>query len=353
MGTISKGVVARRLAVSFLAGAAALVPTPPDVVERSYSNGVFPILQRAVTSASNVAPFALLDILIVAVVCAWIAATVSDLARAGKSPLRAVGDIVLRTAALASVLYLAFLILWGLNYRRVPLLDKLQFDAAAVSPDAARGLAITAAERANALYDRAHGNDDRAGLEGAFARAQVALGATRLAVPGRPKTTLLDMYFRRAAVDGMTDPYFLETLVSADLLPFERPFIVAHEWSHLAGYADEGDANFVGWLTCVRGSDSDQYSGWLFLYGEMLGSVAAADRAVVAARLADGPRADRRAIADRVRRSVNPRVSSAGWRVYDHYLKANRVEAGAASYAQVARLALGVRFGPGWTPLRT
>jgi hypothetical protein len=136
------------------------------------------------------------------------------------------------------------------------------------------------------------------------------------------------------------------------LLPFERPFVVAHEWSHLAGYADEGDANFVGWLTCVRGSDSDQYSGWLFLYGEMAGSVAAADRAGVAARLADGPRADRRAIADRVRQNVSPRVASAGWRVYDHYLKANRVEAGAASYAQVVRLALGVRFGPGWTPLR-
>lgn len=322
------------------------------MVERLYSNGLFLIVQRAMTRASNLAPFALLDILIVAVLGAWIAAVVSDVRRSGGRRLRAAGGIVLRTVALASVLYLAFLILWGLNYRRVPLVDKLQFDAVAVSPDAARALAITAAGRANALYDRAHAPDVRSEIEGGFAQAQRALGSARLAVAGRPKTTLLDLYFRRAAVDGMTDPYFLETLVSGDLLPFERPFVVAHEWSHLAGYADEGDANFVGWLTCVRGSDSDQYSGWLFLYGEMLGSVAAADRAGVAARLADGPRADRRAIADRVRRNVSPRVSSAGWRVYDRYLKANRVEAGAASYAQVVRLALGVRFGPGWTPLR-
>ena len=57
-------------------------------------------------------------------------------------------------------------------------------------------------------------------------------------------------------------------------------------------------------------------------------------------------------IADRVRQHVNPRVSAAGWRVYDRYLKANRVEAGTASYAEVVRLALGVRFGPDWTPLR-
>ena len=67
----------------------------------------------------------------------------------------------------------------------------------------------------------------------------------------------------------MTDPYFLETLVKSDLLPFERPMIVAHEWSHLAGFADESEASFAGWLTCVHGSIADQYSGWLFLFEEL------------------------------------------------------------------------------------
>jgi hypothetical protein len=33
------------------------------------------------------------------------------------------------------------------------------------------------------------------------------------------------------------------------------------------------------------------------------------------------------------------------WRVYDRYLKANRIEEGAASYAQVVRLLLGTRLG--------
>jgi Protein of unknown function (DUF3810) len=339
-------------AVVLLAAGAALVPTPAGVVERLYSTGVYPIVQRALTSVSNRVPFALLDVLIAVVVCGWIAALVRDLARARGAGLRAAVAIVARTVVVAAALYLVFLIVWGFNYRRVPLADKLQFQSGGVSPDAARTLAATSVERANALYDRAHGGGERTELAGAFARAQRDLGGARLAVPGWPKSTLLDLYFRRAAVDGMTDPYFLETLVAGDLLPFERPFVVAHEWSHLAGYADEGEANFVGWLTCLRGSDGDQYSGWLFLYGEILGSVRPADRAEIAGRLAAGPRADRRAVADRVRRHVNPRVSAAGWRVYDRYLKANRVEAGVASYAEVVRLALGVRFGPDWTPLR-
>ena len=43
-------------------------------------------------------------------------------------------------------------------------------------------------------------------------------------------------------------------------------------------------------------------------------------------------------------------MSAAGWRVYDSYLKANRVAAGAASYDEVIRLVLGTRVAgrPAW-----
>jgi len=237
----------------------------------------------------------------------------------------------------------------------VPLAEKLQFQPAA-APDAARDLAIVSVDRANALYDHAHATtsgavDSGFRLADGFAEVQRELGADRLAVPARPKHTLLDFYFRAAGVEGMTDPYLLETLVPRDLLPFERPFIVAHEWSHLAGYADEGEASFVGWLTCLHAGDADQYSGWLFLFAETMLSVAPVDRAGISRRLAPGPRDDLRSLAERRRVQLSPRVASAGWRVYDRYLRANRVETGAASYAGIVRLALGTRFGPGWTPL--
>ena len=337
---------------------AAVLPTPPEAVERLYSTGAYLALQTRLTGLSNLVPFALNDPLVVIVAGVWIAALTGDLVRGVRGRWwRVAANLVVRTLVLTSALYLAFLLVWGLNYRRTPLADKLQFDAGRVSPDAARLLAVDAVDRLNALYDRAHAADSDATdvdprLAAAFARVQHDLVAGRVARPGRPKHTLLDFYFRRAAVDGMTDPYFLETLVTGELLPFERPFVVAHEWSHLAGYADEGEANLVGWLTCLGGGEPDRYSGWLFMYAELVRTLSAADRAAVADRLGPGPRADRRAIADRIRRHVNPQVSAVGWRVYDRYLKANRVEAGAASYATVVRLVLGTRFGPDWTPVR-
>jgi len=347
-----------RAALVLTALAAALVPTPERLVEELYSMGAYLVLQTRMTAVSNLVPFALIDVLLVVVAGGWIVAAARDLMRGNRDGwLLAAGNIAIRTMVGASALYLGFLLLWGLNYRRVPLAEKLEFNANRASPDAARLLLEQAVGWVNVLYESAHSPVDAsrpepARLADAFARAQRDLGAARIARPGRPKHTMLELYFRRAAVDGMTDPYFLETLVADELLPFERPFVVAHEWSHLAGYADEGEANFVGWLTCLRGTRAEQYSGWLFLYGEVLHVVGSVDRMEYAKRLAPGPQGDRRAIADRVRRSVNPRVAAAGWRVYDTYLKANRVEAGAASYAGVVRLALGTRFGTDWTPLR-
>ena len=52
--------------------------------------------------------------------------------------------ILARTATWTAVLYLAFLVAWGLNYRRVRLSERVSFDAAAATPDAARQLALQA-----------------------------------------------------------------------------------------------------------------------------------------------------------------------------------------------------------------
>ena len=348
-----------RAALVLVAIGAALVPMPAAGIERFYSAGLYLALQPHVTSASNRVPFALFDVLIVIAGGAWVGSIAVDFGRTGRGPwVRHVARIIARTVVWAAAFYLLFLAIWGLNYRRVPLARKLQFDARAVSPDAARVLALTSIGEVNRLHDRAHAGGwppadaVAAPLAQAFAGVQRELGAARLAVPGRPKRTLLDLYFRRAAVEGMTDPYFLETLVVSDLLPFERPFVVAHEWSHLAGYGDEGEANFVGWLTCLGGLEPEQYSGWLFLYGEVILAVRGRERAELSARLERGPREDLRAIVARIESQASPRLSAAGWRVYDRYLKANRVEAGAASYAEVVRLALGVQFGAAWTPKR-
>lgn len=338
------------------AACALLAPIPPATVEHLYSTGLYRIVQAALTGVSNAIPFAIFDVLLVGVALAWLSAATLDFFRARHTGwTRAILASLWRSAVWASALYLGFLLTWGLNYRRVPLQERLQFDSRAITADAARKLALTAADQANALYDRAHAEPPApsptdSALAVALQRADRDINGGGV-VLGRPKTTVLNWYFRRATVDGMTDPYFLETLVVRDLLPFERPFVVAHEWSHLAGIADEGEANFLAWLACIHGSPADQYSGWLFVYRQAAATLTRSERAGVSAGLGPGPRADLRAMAERIARNASPRLSAAGRRVYNRYLKANRVESGAASYAEVVRLILGTRFDSEWRPL--
>jgi hypothetical protein len=306
-----------RVALLIVAVAAAFIPIPPRTIEAIYSDRLFPVYQIVATSVSNRVSFALFDVLALAAAACWLLLTIGDIAVARRSGwLQAALRIVLRTATIAAVAYIAFLLTWGFNYRRVRLEDKVQFDSSRISADAAAMLAGQAVGQLNALYEPAHRMGwvpphvmDRP-LADAFALGRRELGSTAATLPGVPKSTLLDPYFRRAGVAGMTDPYFLETFVASDLLPF----------------------------------------GWLSLYSEVVGGLDRRTASEVNARLDTGPRQDLRAIRDRLTHNINPRVSAAGWRIYDQYLKANSVEAGAASYADVVRLVLGTKFGKNWKP---
>jgi hypothetical protein len=163
---------------------------------------------------------------------------------------------------------------------------------------------------------------------------------------------LFGIFFRWSAVDGMVNPFGLEVLANPDLLPFERPFVAAHEWAHLAGFADEAEANFVGWLTTLRADPASQYSGWLYLYWQVAGELPPDERRLLARGLQAGPRADVAAIAARLRRGDLPLLRRATWMVYDSYLKANRVEEGVRSYGAVVNLILRARFEDDWRPVR-
>jgi hypothetical protein len=149
----------------------------------------------------------------------------------------------------------------------------------------------------------------------------------------------LTPFFTWAGVTGMVNPIGLESIVHPDLLPFERPFVLAHEWAHLAGQADEAQASAVGWLACMRGSPQLAYSASLYLIMEAASALPGENRQTVMKQLDPGVRADIDAILLRLQRG-KPVVQRTASRVYDEYLRANRVSDGTASYGRALSLIL-------------
>lgn len=351
----------KRVAGGFViaaAVAAAVLPVPPAWVEQHYAREWFPAVQRTLTSASNTVPFALLDALLLAGACAGLLA-VASVVRAPRG--RRVPMFVRRgwqgTIA-ASLIYLVFLVTWGANYRRASVAARLDFDDRRVTNDAVLALneqAIGELSRLRpGLPAGATGWSDPQRVANellpALEQGSLLLGLPGPVRAGRPKWTLLDVYFTRAGVSGMTDPFFLETLIASNLLPFELPAVVAHEWGHLAGFARESDASFFGLVVCLHGNDAAQYSAWLDIFARTLSARGRSEREKVWARLPDGVLADLKAMAERSERDQVRVVSRMAWRTYDTYLRSQRVESGVRNYGEVVRLLAGTRFEAGWRP---
>jgi hypothetical protein len=325
-----------------LAAGAALVPLDPASVERWYSTTLYRSLQPHLTSLSSMVPVALLDVGVGFLLLLLIWTFARDWRSAGGQ--RAAARAVWRTVVTVAIVYLLFLATWGLNYRRVPLEQKLDFDRARITHEAALTLVTRAVGEVNAGYAAAHAATlDPPALERALADALRVVGGPDAVRTTPPKPSLAGFYFRHAAIDGMTVPVFLEIILNPDLLDVERPSVLAHEWAHLAGYADESEASFIAWIAGTRGSDPvARYSAWLDAYGLAYNALPRAMRSKVPP-LDEGPRSDLAAIRARYARS-SAVVRTVARDAYDSYLRANRIDEGIDNYAVALQLMLGTRL---------
>jgi len=320
-----------------------MLPVSPVTVEHYFSRGLYPRFQPWVTRLSNLAPFALLDVLILGVVAlgVWRAIRLVGLAR--QDLTAAVWEGTRRVIRFAGLAGATFFLIWGLNYRRVPL-ESEQPHQVRPSVDDLRA-AITDANAMAPFRSVAGGDPLSVGavilrLPVPMNDALARLGRPPLGTAGRVKhSAILTPFFTRAGVDGMINPYGLETIVHPDLLPFERPFAVGHEWAHLAGIADEAEASAVGWLACMSGPPEFAYSAGVYLIVEAGGALPEGVWRDVSTRLDPGIRTDLAALAQRQARQ-QPAVQRTAFRVYDSYLRANRVDDGVASYSRALSLIL-------------
>jgi hypothetical protein len=338
--------LALHAAIVLLAVGVLVLPLPPALVEQHYADRFYPSLQAHLTAWSNTSRFSLFDVLVATLATGLLIAWGHWLRRSWRT--RTLWPVLrgsLITLVLASQLYLWFAAVWGLNYARLPLEDAIGYDAGRLTPAALRVLAGRAVSEVNRLHGAAHTagfpniGDVPPPLVRALHDVERRLGRPLPTTPGRPKRTLLAPFFRASGVDGMHAPFLLETLINPALTPPERPAVLAHEWAHLAGYAPEADASFVGVLAALRADAPSQYSAWLTLFDLAVSLLPADERRSHVIQLGPGPTADRQAIARRLDDRVDV-VARASWDTYDQYLKSQGVEEGVASYSRVVELLL-------------
>ncbi len=311
-------------------GVAGLLWRPSSLwVEQAYVNGVYPGWEHALFAISSRLPWSLGDI----VVLAGAACIVWRLLRRDW----------LGVLAIAGLYAFWFEAGWGWNYDRAPIEARTAYDTANITPRAVEELRARAIAHMNRLAPLAHARAtqplDLEALHAAWVPVVQAGGDTWEPLTGAPKPTLADPFMAATGTSGYINPLALDVHLASDLLWFERPFALSHEWSHVGGYAREDEANFLAIVSCTRSNDPVvQYSGWLelFLY------LPAPQARYVRKTFVPDVWQDFDAMRDRNQRHINLSLANLSWRTYNAYLKSNHVASGLQNYNEVTRLYLGI-----------
>ena len=338
----------------------ALFQLPSSWIERFYSNGIYPLIQPPLAFVSNSVPFAIMDVLIFAAFVGLVGWWWIRIAKAGRGArLRAALAMAINTAVFGSALFLVFLLAWGFNYGRLPLTSRLDYDEHRISRDALARQTVSAITELNRLGIKLHAepapsDDDWMKKLLPSLNAVIAdFGRRRGIGVSKPKRSLLDAYIAATGTPAFIDPFASEVIVDSRLLAIEKPGIIAHEWAHIAGYADESEAGYVGLLACMRSiSPFVRYSGLLNLYPYLRSAAAPWTQEEIEKipRFAPEVIEDFKSISSRQNERYHPRISSVQWKIYDKFLKANHIKEGTENYGLLLNLLLGIRYEQEWVP---
>jgi len=319
----------------------------PGAVETFYARGVYRAIAAVFAVLTGWIPFSVAEPLLVALL-ALLVWRVVRWARALAKPSEPRRAIVKRAAAtcaiVAGVGYVAFLLLWGLNYHRRPLAANLGLETRDASAAELAALCDELVAEANASRpdDSAFASADmRAAYDALAEREPLVRG-----VYGRPKSPLLSPLLARLGVTGIYSPLTGEPHVNSTLPAAAIPATTAHEMAHHRGFAGEDEATFIGVRAC-RASDSAavRYSGVFEALLWSLDALAAADAEAykrVRRRVSRAVQRDFDAWAAWRVRYASP-ARAVGERVNDVYLLANAQAGGVRSYGRVVDLLLAER----------
>lgn len=159
----------------------------------------------------------------------------------------------------------------------------------------------------------------------------------------RPKTMIFSNFIASVGVSGYMGPFFSEFHLNSNLLPIDYPAVYAHEMAHLLGISSEAEANFYAYQICTRSKNvSIRFSGYFFVMGYVLRNARMVMTDMQFDRL-------KKMINPRIKRLYNyhhyywtalysPTLGAIQNKLYELYLKGNKIENGQKNYSQVVGL---------------
>ena len=301
-------------------------------------------------------PFSFAEMLVYSIVAflVWFAASSISRAVRRRLPLRRFLNSLLMILIVGGAGLNAFYWMWGFNYFRVPLRNRLGIVQTERTPEQLESLCLLLAEAANRTRSGLEENNEgifvfQGGQREALKLIPAAYANLGKILPlfdrrvYRPKPVLASELMSYAGISGIFIPFTEEANVNVADPPLLVGSSAAHETAHFLGIASEDEANFTAYLACLA-SDSPEleYSGLMLALIHAGNALSRVDRSAYADLW--------KSYSDAVVRDLDQynaylqshqgEVAETVDKVNDNYLKANGQAAGVASYGQMVDLLL-------------
>lgn len=250
----------------------------PSFIETYYYRGINKAFIQRLSQITSILPFSLFECLVYLAVISLIATLIYYLIQMihnNQRRLALIGDGLLNLLTDFSIGYTVFLLFWGMNYDRPSLETDFSLTSTTHSKEELIELYTFLIEESN--QTRQLVNENEHGIFEAFSdyrdifkRASLGYQAAAKTYPvltgdyGNPKPILASKFLTYTNITGIYSPFTAEANVNIAVPDSTLLFTTMHEMAHQRGYANENEANFIAFITCISHRDADFiYAGYL------------------------------------------------------------------------------------------
>ncbi len=322
----------------------------PDLIEKYYSNGIYPIVSAFFRTLFGWIPFSVGEIIYTLLIALGLRYLIIRRKKIKANKLAFLRDVVM----VLSIFYFTFNLVWGLNYYREPLSNRLGIQNEATYEDIKK-LTSDLIQKTNQIQVQITG-DSTLIVQIPYTRNEVFEKTIRnyeaLAqqLPfldyHRPsiKNSIYSLPSSYMGIGGYLNPFTNEAQVNEKTLLFRFPVVSGHEIGHQVGYSAENETNFIGYLVTVKNEDIYfQYSAYAYALSYCLNAVHRTDENAsreLYAQLNEGVIKNYKELQEYHEAYENP-FEPVFKSVFSAFLKANNQEDGIQSYGKVVDLMVG------------
>lgn len=230
----------------------------PAFVEYFYSNGLYVSISKVTRLLFGWIPLSVGDILY-GILIIYLLISLWKTRKTWKMQWK---DNLLRILSGFSIFYFMFYTLWGINYYRVPLFEKMNIKREYSNEDLYDFTKKLIAET-NYIHFKINHNPDKKVVNPYSQSAIFKMTQNgydnlakehpffRYTVPSRKKS-LFSLPLTYMGFGGYLNPFTNESQVNDKLPMYGFPNVICHEMAHQIGYASESECNFIGFLAGIK-----------------------------------------------------------------------------------------------------